>query len=145
MPAHDKAQGQNGSVRARKALLQLGQGIKKDVHALVVHFIAAGNGENTCIGGQFATQEPVGGFNYARPVFRGPGAVYGIIGDNPHIQTVGGDDIGLPPQQHRGFLAGDGADGGKNVRLARAGCLKRPLGRDVQGCGLVGGIDAAQI
>ena len=78
-------------------------------------------------------------------MFLRAGAFYGIIGDNPHIQTIGGDDIGLPPQQHRGFLAGDGADGGKNVRFAGAGPLKRPLGRDVQGCGLVGGVDAAQV
>ena len=55
MPAHDKAQGQNGSVRAREALLKFCQGIKKDVHALVVHFIAARNGKNACVGGQFAT------------------------------------------------------------------------------------------
>jgi len=101
MPTHDKAQGQNGSVRAREALLKLGQGIKEDVHALVVHFISAGNGENACVGWQFATQKAVGGLHYARTVFRRAGAVYGIIGDNPHIQTVGGDDIRLPPQQHR--------------------------------------------
>ena len=61
-------------------------------------------------------------------------------------QAVDRDDVGLAaPEKDRGFLAGNGADRGEGVGLARGGAFHGPFGRDVLRGGLGGGIDAAQI
>ena len=145
VPAHDQAERQNGRVRTGQIAIRAGQGFQKDVHALVVHLITAGNGKDAGLLRQLAAQEAFRGFPHSGAVLQRFLAFLRKIGDHPQVQAIDRDDVGLAAQKNGGFLAGDGAYRGKGVGLARRGAFHGPLGRDVLRGGLMGGIDVAQV
>ena len=117
--AHDQTENQDGGVRARQILIRAGQGLQKNVDALVVHLVAAGNGEDAGIFRQLAAQETVGGLQDSGPGGQRFFALFRKVGDHSQIQAVDRDDVGLAAQKDRGFLAGNRADRGEGVGLAR--------------------------
>ena len=115
VPAHDRAQGQHIGLGLAEGRVDHAEGIEKDIDALVVVFVAAGDDEDAGIRGQLAAQQAAGGLQQTLPGGGGQVPVPAVVGDDAHVQAIEGQHVGRTSQEDARLVGRDVADGGEAV------------------------------